>query len=66
MTTQLDEIDIPRQAWSIVVSKRAEVAAIDGGAYALLDRVAEHVDDEIFDLRLRLNIAAHAWAVFGD
>jgi hypothetical protein len=65
MTLQ-QQLASAKQAWSIVVSKRAEAAANDGVAYQLLDRVAEHLDDEVFELRTQLNIAAHMRAVFGE
>jgi len=64
--TMQQELDSFREAWSIVVSKRAEAAAIDGGAYLLLDRIAEHLDGEIFDLRMQLNIAAYVQAAFNE
>jgi hypothetical protein len=62
MTTQ-HELDNLREAWSMVVSKRAEAAAVDGDAYRLLDRAAEHLDDEIFDLRMRSNVVEHLQAI---
>lgn len=66
MMTLQREYELLNEAWSIVVSKRAENAAVSASAYALCDRIAEHLSDEIFDVRMQLNIQAAMRAVFGQ